>query len=47
MFDLEKLISLVSDKKPLWDTNDKLYHKSDIAKKVRNEVATDVGCESK
>jgi len=47
MFDLEKLISLVSDKKPLWDTNDKLYHNRDIDKKLRNEVATDTGCENK
>ena len=47
MVDLEKLISLVSEKKPLWDTKDKLYHNRDIAKKLWNEVATDVGCENK
>ena len=39
---------LISEKKPLWDTKDKLYHNSDIARKLWNEVATtDVGCESK
>jgi len=47
MVELEKLISLVSEKKPLWDTKDKLYHNRDIAEKLWNEVATDVGCESK
>ena len=47
MVDLEKLISLVSKKKPLWDTKDKLYHNRDITKKLWNEVATDMGCESK
>jgi len=46
MVDLEKLIQLFSEKKTLWDTNDKLYYR-DIAKKLWNEVATDVGCESK
>jgi len=46
MVDLEKLLS-VSEKKPLWDTKDKLYHNRDIAKKLWNEVATDMGCESK
>ena len=43
--DLEKLISLVSEKKPLWDTKDKLYQNRDIATKLWNEVATDMGCE--
>jgi hypothetical protein len=47
MVDLEKLISLVSGKKPLWDTKDKLYHNTDMSKKPWNEVATDMGCESK
>ena len=47
MVDLEKLISLVSERKPLWDTKDKLYHNRDIAKKLWNDVATDMGCESK
>ena len=47
MVDLEKLISLVSEKKSLWDTKDKLYHNTDTAKKLRNEAATDMGCESK
>jgi len=32
MVDLKKLISLVSEKKTLWDTKDKLYHNRDIAK---------------
>jgi hypothetical protein len=44
MVDLEKLMSLVSEQKPLWDTKDKLYHNRGIAKKLWNEVATDVGC---
>jgi len=47
MVGLEKLISLVSEKKPLWDTKDKLYLNRDIAKKLWNEVATHMGCESK
>jgi hypothetical protein len=47
MVDLEKLISLVSEKKPLWDTKDKLYNNRDVAKKLWNEVATDMGHESK
>jgi hypothetical protein len=47
MVDLGKLISLVSEKKPLWDTKDKLYHNRDIDKKLWNEVATNMGCESK
>jgi len=47
MVGLEKLISLVSEKKPLWDIKEKLYLNRDIAKKLRNEVATDMGCESK
>ena len=48
MVDLEKLISLVFEKKPLWDIKDKLYHNRDIAKKkMWNEVAADVGCKSK
>jgi len=34
MVDLGKLISLVSEKKPLWDIKDKLYHNTDIAKKA-------------
>jgi len=40
MVDLEKLISLLSERKPLWDTKDKLYHNRDIAKKLWNEAAT-------
>jgi hypothetical protein len=47
MVDFEKLISLVSERKPSLDTKDKLYHNRDIAKKLWNEVATDMGCESK
>jgi len=47
MVDLEKLISLVSEKKPSWDTKDILYHNRDIAKTLWNEVATDMGCENK
>jgi hypothetical protein len=48
MVDLEKLISLVSEKKhTLWDTKDKLYHNRDIAKKLCNEVATDMASETK
>jgi len=47
MVDLEKLISLVSEKKPLRNTKDKLCHNRDIAKMLWNEVATDMGCESK
>ena len=47
MVDLEKLIALVSERNPLWDTKDKLYHNRDIAKKLCHEEATDMGCESK
>jgi hypothetical protein len=47
MVDLEKLISLVSEKKPLRDTKDRLYHNRDIAKKLWNEVSTDMESESK
>jgi len=47
MVDLEKLILLVSEKKPLWDTKDKLFHNRDISKTLWNAVATDMGCESK
>jgi hypothetical protein len=47
MVDLEKLISLVTEKKPLRDTKDRLYHNRDIAKKLWNKVATDMGCENK
>ena len=32
MVHLEKLISWVSEKKPLWDTKDKLHHNTDIVK---------------
>jgi hypothetical protein len=45
MADFEKLISLVSKKKPLWDTKDKL-HNTDIAKRLCNEVARGKGCET-
>jgi len=47
MVDLEELISLVSERKPSWDTKDKLYHNRHVTKKLWNEVATDMGCESK
>jgi hypothetical protein len=47
MVDLEKLISLVSENKPLWDTKDKLYHNREIAIKLWNEVATYMGSECK
>jgi hypothetical protein len=47
MVDLEKLISFLSEKKPLWDTKEKLYQNRDIAKKLWNEAATDMECESK
>ena len=46
LVDLEILISFVSEKKPLWDTKDKLYNR-DIAKKLWNVIATGMGCESK
>ena len=42
------IITVVSEKKPLWDTKDELYHNRDIAKKRKwIGVATDIGCESK
>jgi hypothetical protein len=47
MVDWEKLTQVVPEKKPLWDTKDKLYHNRDFAKKLWNEIATDMSCENK
>jgi len=41
---MEKLVSFVSENKPVRDTKDKLYNR-DIARKLWNEVATGMGCE--
>jgi len=35
----EKLISLVYERKPLWDVQGKIYHKRDVARKLWLEIA--------
>jgi len=35
MIDTEKLISLVYERKPLWDIQSKNYHNRDVARKLR------------
>ncbi|CAH1113434.1 unnamed protein product [Psylliodes chrysocephalus] len=45
--DVEKLISLVNDRKPLWDMTDKTYHMRDIQRKLWQEVAVEISANRK
>ena len=38
MVDTEKLISLVYERKPLWDVQSKNYHNRDVARKLWLEI---------
>ncbi|XP_031337208.1 uncharacterized protein LOC116166393 [Photinus pyralis] len=40
--DVEKLINLIYEKKPLWDMTDKSYHMRDIQRKLWQEVAVEM-----
>ncbi|KAJ8939887.1 hypothetical protein NQ318_023227 [Aromia moschata] len=40
--DVEKLINIIYEKKPLWDMTDKSYHMRDIQRKLWQEVATEM-----
>ncbi|KAK5644993.1 hypothetical protein RI129_006293 [Pyrocoelia pectoralis] len=40
--DVEKLISLVNNRKPLWDMTDKSYHMRDSQRKLWQEVAVEI-----
>jgi len=39
MVDTEKLISLVYERKPLWDVQCKIYHYRDVVRKLWLEIA--------
>jgi len=47
MVDTEKLISLVSECKPLWDVRSKNYHNRDVARKLWLEIAEELKNTSK
>nr|CAI5868126.1 unnamed protein product [Callosobruchus analis] len=42
MVETEKLISLVYDRKPLWDVASKSYHNRDVARKLWQEIAEEL-----
>jgi hypothetical protein len=39
MMDCETLISLVQERRSLWDVQDKQYHDRDVARKLWAEIA--------
>ncbi|KAI4457313.1 madf domain transcription factor [Holotrichia oblita] len=43
--DIEKLILLVFERKPLWDVKSKSYHNRDVARKLWREIAEEYTCE--
>lgn len=45
--DVEKLITLIYEKKPLWDMADKSYHMRDIQRKLWQEVAVEINTKGK
>ena len=45
--DVEKLITLIYEKKPLWDMTDKSYHMRDINRKLWQEVAVEMNTTGK
>jgi hypothetical protein len=47
MVDSEKLISLVYERKPLWDLQCKNYHNKDVARKLWLEIAVELKSTSK
>jgi hypothetical protein len=47
MVDNEKIIPLVSERRPLWYTGDKTCHNREISRKLWNEIAADMRCTSK
>jgi len=47
MVDTEKLISLVYERKPMWDVQSKNYHNRDVARKICLEMAEDLKSTSK
>jgi len=47
MVDTEKLISLVYDRKPLWDVQKNNCHNSDVARKLWLEIAEELKTTSK
>jgi hypothetical protein len=47
MVDIEKLISLVYERKPLWDVQCKNYHNRDVARKLWLEIAVELKSTSK
>ncbi|CAH1966694.1 unnamed protein product [Acanthoscelides obtectus] len=46
MVDIEKLISLVYDRKPLWDVGSKSYHNRDVGRKLWREMAEELNSTS-
>lgn len=47
MVDVEQLITLIYERKPLWDVGSKSYHNRDVARKLWLEVATELNSTSK
>ena len=47
MVDTDKLISLVYERKPLWNVQSKNYHNRDVAKKLWLEIAEELKSTSK
>ncbi|XP_059151159.1 uncharacterized protein LOC131937617 [Physella acuta] len=44
VLDTEKLILLVQERTPLWDTSNPCYQNRDISKKLWSEIADELGC---
>lgn len=47
MVNYEKLINLVFEKEPLWNTKSKCYYKRDVCRKLWNDISVEMGVKSR